>query len=196
MLRIVGMYITKKVEENVNLMIEEEKEATLLLVHNERMQDKENMWYLDNGANNHTCGDKDKFIELDEVIRGNVIFADHSKVVIKEKDTILIKLKDGSHQFIGDVYYIPTMKSNILSLGQLLEKGYEIKMKDHSLTLFDTKRVEISINKRKTLKFCVAILIFERRREKSGRRLKNKRSPASSRHFDTTTCHPTRKIST
>ena len=37
MLRIVGMYITKKVEENVNLMIEEEKEATLLLVHNERM---------------------------------------------------------------------------------------------------------------------------------------------------------------
>jgi hypothetical protein len=135
-------------------------------------------------------------MELDEVIRGNVTFADHSKVVIKEKDTILIKLKDGSHQFIGDVYYIPTMKSNILSLGQLLEKGYEIKMKDHSLTLFDTKRVEISINKRKTLKFCVAILIFERRREKSGRRLKNKRSLASSRHFDTTTCHPTRKIST
>jgi hypothetical protein len=177
-------------------MIEEEKEATLLLVHNERMQDKENMWYLDNGANNHTCGDKDKFMELDEVIRGNVTFADHSKVVIKEKDTILIKLKDGSHQFIGDVYYIPTMKSNILSLGQLLEKGYEIKMKDHSLTLFDTKRVEISINKRKTLKFCMAILIFERRREKNGRRLKNKRSPASSRHFDTTTCHPTRKIST
>jgi hypothetical protein len=29
-------------------MIEEEKEATLLLVHNERMQHKENMWYLDN----------------------------------------------------------------------------------------------------------------------------------------------------
>jgi hypothetical protein len=58
MLRIVGMYITKKVEENVNLMIEEEKEVTLLLVHNERMQDKENIWYLDNEANNHTCGDR------------------------------------------------------------------------------------------------------------------------------------------
>jgi hypothetical protein len=28
----------------------------------------------------------------------------------------LIKLKDESYQFIGDVYYIPTMKNNILSL--------------------------------------------------------------------------------
>jgi hypothetical protein len=81
-------------------MIEKNKEATLLLVHDEIIQDKENMWYLDNGANNHMCGDKDKFMELDEAIRGNVTFADHSKVVIKGKDTILIKLKDESHQYI------------------------------------------------------------------------------------------------
>jgi hypothetical protein len=25
----------------------------------------------------------------------------------------LIKLKDKSHQFIGDIYYIPTLKNNI-----------------------------------------------------------------------------------
>ena len=120
-------------------MIEKEKKVILLLVYNERMQDKENMSYLDNRASNHMCGDKDKLIELDEAIRGNVIFTDHSKVVIKGKCIILIKLKDKSHQFIGDVYYIPTIKSNILSLGQLLEKMYEIKMKDRTLTLLDTK---------------------------------------------------------
>jgi len=85
------------------------------------------------------CGDKDKFIELDEAISGNFTFADHSKVALKGKGMILIKLKDGSHWFIGDVYYIPTVKSNILSLGQLLAKGYEIKMKDHTLTLIDIK---------------------------------------------------------
>jgi hypothetical protein len=120
-------------------MIEEEKKATLLLVHNERIQDKKNMWYLDNGACNHMCVDKDKFMELDETIIGNVTFADHLKVAIKGKGMILIKLKNKSHQFIGDVYYIPTVKSNILNLGQLLEKGYEIKMKDCTLTLLDTK---------------------------------------------------------
>jgi len=96
-------------------MIEKEKEITLL-VHNKRMQDKENMWYLDNEASNHMCGDKNKFIELDETIRGNVTFADHSKVSIKGKGTILIKLKDESYQLIDDVYYIPIVKSKILSL--------------------------------------------------------------------------------
>ena len=101
------------------------------------MKTKENVWYLGNEANNHICGD-DKFIELDELIKGNVIFVDHSKVFIKGKGTILIQIKNGSHQFIGDVYYVPTIKCNILSLGQLLEKGYEIKIKDHTLTLRDT----------------------------------------------------------
>jgi hypothetical protein len=61
------------------------------------MQDKENMWYLDNEAINHICGDKNKFIELDEAIRGNVTFTNHSKFSIKGKCMILIKLKDKSH---------------------------------------------------------------------------------------------------
>jgi hypothetical protein len=90
------------------------------------------------------CGDKDKFIEFDEAIRGNVTFTSHSKVSIKEKYMILIKLKDGSYQFIGDVYYIPTVKSNMLSLGQLLKKEYEIKMKDRILTLLDIKKAMIA----------------------------------------------------
>jgi hypothetical protein len=66
-------------------VIKEEKNATLLLVHDERMQNKENMWYLNNGANNHMCGDKNKFMELDKEIRGNDTFADHLKVAIKRK---------------------------------------------------------------------------------------------------------------
>jgi hypothetical protein len=63
----------------------------------------------------------------------------YSKVAIKGKCMILIKLNDESHQFIGDVYYILTIKSNILSIGQLSEKGYEIKMKYRTLTLLDIK---------------------------------------------------------
>ena len=109
--------LTKRVKENSNLVIEEEKETTLLLVYDERIQDKNNMWYLDNGTSNHMCGDKDKFMELNEVIKSNVTFVDHLKVAIKEKGMILIKLKDGIHQLIGDVYYLLIVKSNVLSLG-------------------------------------------------------------------------------
>eukprot|EP00258_Populus_trichocarpa_P029770 XP_024445789.1 uncharacterized protein LOC112324984 [Populus trichocarpa] len=64
----------------------EKEEATLLLVHDKRMQAKEKVWYLDNGSNNHICGYKEKFMELNESIKGNnpKIFRDFKQVMIKE----------------------------------------------------------------------------------------------------------------
>jgi len=35
------------------------------------------------------------------------------------------------------VYYVPDLKSNILSMGQLMEKGYSVLMKDRVLYLKD-----------------------------------------------------------
>ena len=34
------------------------KEIVILLVHDEQIQNEENIWYLDNGDNNHMCRDK------------------------------------------------------------------------------------------------------------------------------------------
>ena len=50
---------------------------------------------------------------------------------------ILIRLKNRDHRFISDVYYVPSMKTNILSLGQLLEKDYDIRLKDRKCLIRD-----------------------------------------------------------
>jgi hypothetical protein len=88
----------------------------LLLTYNGEKIGEKNSWHLDNAASNHMCGDKNNFVELDESVSKNVTFGDLSKVPIKGKGTILIRLKNGEHQFITNVYFVPSMKSNILSL--------------------------------------------------------------------------------
>ena len=76
-------------------------------------------------------------MELNESVSENVAFGDESKIEVKGKGNILIYLKNGEHQFISNVYYVLNMKSNILSLGQLLEKGYDIRLKDNNLSIRD-----------------------------------------------------------
>ena len=70
---------------------------------------------------------------------------------VKGRGTIHFLQKDGLMGSIQDVYYIPDLKTNILSMEQLTEKGYSIFLKDHLLHLKDKQgrlvaRVEIGRN--------------------------------------------------
>nr|GEY39331.1 retrovirus-related Pol polyprotein from transposon TNT 1-94 [Tanacetum cinerariifolium] len=69
----------------------------------------------------------------------NVTFGDESKAPVKGKGKILIRAKDGSYQYIPDVYNVHNLKSNILSVGQLLMKNYDIYFKDRSATIRNQK---------------------------------------------------------
>jgi len=94
-------------------------------------------WYLDNGASNHMTGDRKKFLELDGGVTGRVRFGDGSGVQIEGKGSILFRCRDGSQWLLRDVYYIPKLRSNLVSLGQLTESGYMVVMDDGVLEVFD-----------------------------------------------------------
>ncbi|KAK7379718.1 hypothetical protein VNO78_34408 [Psophocarpus tetragonolobus] len=95
------------------------------------------MWYLDMGARNHMCGHKHLVKELQKVETGHVSFGDASKVEVKGQGMVYYLQKDGLVESIQDVYYVPDLKSNILSIGQLMVKGYMVLMKDRVLHLKD-----------------------------------------------------------
>ena len=45
--------------------------------------------------------------------------------------------KGGEKKILGNMYYIPGLKSNIVSLGQATEAGCEVQMKEDQLTIYD-----------------------------------------------------------
>ena len=94
------------------------------------------LWYLDNGASNHMTGDKEKFVELDQGITGLVKFGDGSTVKIEGKGSIIFKCKNGEERNLHEVFYIPTLCSNIISLGQMSEDGNKVVLKGEFLWVF------------------------------------------------------------
>ncbi|KHN24596.1 hypothetical protein glysoja_046778, partial [Glycine soja] len=102
-------------------------------------EDDDDQWYLDTGCSNHMSGKKTWFCELDESVTRKIRFADDSVVNAEGIGKIKIQSKDGKDSFISDVLYVPNMKSNLISIGQLLEKGYTMRMEDKILRIFDNK---------------------------------------------------------
>ncbi|XP_076948641.1 uncharacterized protein LOC143620978 [Bidens hawaiensis] len=99
----------------------------------------EDVWYLDNGASNHMTGNREFFSELNERITGKVRFGNGSCVEIKGKGSILFQEKSGERRLMTKIYYIPELKSNIISLGQATDSGCDVQMKNEFLTMHDTE---------------------------------------------------------
>ena len=61
------------------------------------------------------------------------------------KGEVKIKTKNGFIETISNVFYVPKLKSNLLSAGQLLEKGYEITIQKDACEIYDPSRRAIAI---------------------------------------------------
>ncbi|KAM2112046.1 hypothetical protein ACFX1R_014604 [Malus domestica] len=115
------------------------EEFTVLLAHHDS-NSQQDVWYLDSSASNHMCGKKKFFAKLKNEAYGSVSLGDSLKLPVEGKGKIKIIQKDGKEEYISDTYYIAGMKNNILSIGQLLQKGYIIHMEDMFLTLRYARR--------------------------------------------------------
>jgi len=130
-----------KIEETTNLALEDERnEGVLLMAQNEVNINNDTLWYLDSGASNHICGHEYLFKEMQKIEDDHLSFGDASKVEVKGRGTVCYLQKDGLIVSLQDVYYVLDLKTNILSMGQLTEKGYSIFLKDRLLHLKNKQR--------------------------------------------------------
>ena len=103
-----------KLQETAEKKDEDTQDADELMVHEvvylnenkvnptsfEADLDAENVWYLDNGASNHMCGNRLFFYKLDETITGKVRFGDNSRIDIQGKGSICFVHKEGEKKIL------------------------------------------------------------------------------------------------
>ena len=73
--------------------------------------------------------DKELFKELKSIEISKVRIVNGQHIAVKGKGTIAIASCSGT-KLISDVLYVPEIDQNLLSIGQLLEKGFKVHFED------------------------------------------------------------------
>ena len=82
-------------------------------------------------------GDQVKFKKLDEKFIRNMKLCDGSIVSIQGKGSILFQCKNSDLCLFTKVYYIPSLKNNIIFLGQMTEEGSRVVIVGSLLKIYD-----------------------------------------------------------
>lgn len=102
------------------------EEDILLMARVEEMKsEEEHIWFLDSGCSNHMSGMREWFFYFDNQFSQNVKLGDDRRMMVEEKGSIRLQI-NGTTQVITSVYFVPGLKNNLLSVGQLQQKRLKI----------------------------------------------------------------------
>lgn len=82
-------------------------------------------------------GNLEMFSTLDENVKSDVTLGNDNKVSVKGKGDVNILTKQGEKKYISDVYFVSGLKHNLMSVGQLVQKGYRVTFKNGLCIILD-----------------------------------------------------------
>ncbi len=77
------------------------------------------VWLLISGCSNHMTGNKDLVANFDQSMKTEVKLGTDKTVEVDGKGVVNILTKQGEPKTILEVYYVPSLKHNLISVGQL-----------------------------------------------------------------------------
>lgn len=105
-----------------------------------------------------TCN-REWLINLVESKKSKVRLADDSTLRVEGMGNVVIKKKDGLNTTTENILLMPEMKCNLLSLGQLVEKGFTVIMGNNDQAeVFDISKKLIlrsKISNNRTFQVCM-----------------------------------------
>jgi len=99
-------------------------------------------WLVDSGCTNHMCNNVELFKLLDKTAISKFRVGKGHCIPVKGKGSVSIESAFGT-KVITDVLYVPNIDQNLLSVGQLLEKGYKVCFENKSCVIMDAKGLEL-----------------------------------------------------
>ena len=127
-------------EKGVNYTEFDEEEELLLMAHTEVSKaEGKGIWFLDSGCSNHMTGDKTWFVEFDESFKHSVRLGNSTRMAVQGKGSVRFEVQ-GITQTVSDVYYVPNLSNNLLSIGQLQEKRLVIIIKEGTCRIYHHQR--------------------------------------------------------
>jgi hypothetical protein len=127
-------------EGNSSNYVELKEEEMLLMAYNDEIRNqREEIWYIDSGCSNHMVGTKEWFFDFDDGFRESVKLGNDSKMAVMGRGNVKLSINGRTH-VITDVYYLPGLGNNLLSVGQLQQKNLSIMFKNNVCKMFHDEK--------------------------------------------------------
>eukprot|EP00253_Pinus_taeda_P025292 PITA_25292 len=161
--------VQQMLKEDAAIQIRTKAKATTNKEDNIMLKDKacnmaetnsEDIWVLDSGCNNHMTGNIALFFALDKNMKSEVTLGTDRKISVKGKGEVKIFIKQGEMKTIADVCYVPGMRCNLLSIGQLVQKDYNVFFVNDVFTIMDiapSKRCIVEVKMTSNMMFPLRI---------------------------------------
>ena len=79
------------------------------------------------------------FSSLDNSVQTDVTLGNNVQVTVLGKGIVGIVTKQGDRKFIPNVYHVEGLKHNLLSIGQMIHKGYIVYIEDDHCVIKDKR---------------------------------------------------------
>ncbi|XP_047153796.1 uncharacterized protein LOC124825253 [Vigna umbellata] len=102
-------------------------------------QDK--LWYLDSVCSNHMTCHREWLVNFDKTKKSKVKFAYDNTSKVEGVGDVVIRRKNGLRAILTSVLFVPAIRYNLLSIGQLIQKGFTVVMGGfNKVEVFDKKK--------------------------------------------------------
>lgn len=77
---------------------------------------------------------------MKEIIYGRIKFVNDRNFRVEGWGKVVLWDGHGKEVVIGEILYVSGLKTNFISLGQLLHKGFIMRMEDNCLNIFENNK--------------------------------------------------------